>query len=200
ARLDVAFWEKLLGKQMEAEVDDIVRKVLFKGGEDNTISEDKVSTNLREAYRNRGRLSEIVQRELQHLVGRWGVSVREVALDFYITNPEILRGLRGSEPFKLELERERERYEAHADNEAYRIRATGKATAARIRELVQEVKEAEPELQPDSIEEIVVSALLAEAFEDSESLIDGTPAGRRPAPGGSGPASPPDASRNGKAR
>jgi hypothetical protein len=46
ARLDVAFWEKLLAKQMSAEVDDIVRKVVFNSDVWIDILQDYEQDNL----------------------------------------------------------------------------------------------------------------------------------------------------------
>lgn len=60
ARLDVAFWEKLLARQLAHEVDDIVREVIF--------AETKSATD---AYQKRQHISREVFRRLNELTQRW---------------------------------------------------------------------------------------------------------------------------------
>jgi hypothetical protein len=189
ARLDVAFWEKLLVRQMKEEVDDVVRQVLFRESvlverQGSTTDEsstagleseakvfykwgiieplpDGLSQNLELAYKNRIGLALKVQKELQKLVERWGVHVKGVALESFEVDPMILRGLKGDAPFQGELDRERRKREGEARSEALRIRETGTARADTIRILIEEVKKTHPELDSIDVAEIVKAALLA---------------------------------------
>lgn len=165
ARLDVAFWEKLLSRQMGEEVEDIVRRVLFKGGEDSTEPHEKVSLNLEAAYKNRTRIADMVERELQQVVQRWGVKIHEVTIDFIKPDKDVLKGLRG-DPLDKDLEKSKKTAEMYAVNEAQRVRVLSEAESLRMRNLIKAVKEAEPELNPEAIKEIVVNALLSEGMED----------------------------------
>ena len=165
ARLDVAFWEKLLSRQMGEEVEDIVRRVLFKGGEDSTEPHEKVSLNLEAAYKNRTRIADMVERELQQVVQRWGVKIHEVTIDFIKPDKDVLKGLRG-DPLDKDLEKSKKTAEMYSVNEAQRVRVLSEAESLRMRNLIKAVKEAEPELNPEAIKEIVVNALLSEGMED----------------------------------
>jgi hypothetical protein len=162
ARLDVAFWEKLLARQMGAEVDDIVRKVLFKKG---------VVSNIVEAYDERDDLSRAARRELQELVGRWGVTVHTIALDFYVVDKGIMGAIKGGpEAFDKELVREQKKRRSQAESDALEIELTGKATNQRIRELIDKIQEAHPEMTSADIAEIVKSALLSGAIDEESDL------------------------------
>jgi hypothetical protein len=185
ARLDVAFWEKLLVRQMKEEVDDVVRQVLFREsvlverqGESSTGGlegegrvfykwgiidpiPDGLSQNLELAYKNRISLANKVQKELQKLVERWGVHVKGLALESFEVDPIILRGLKGDAPLQGELDRERRKREGEARSEALRIRETGTARAETIRILIEQVKSTHPDLDSIDVAEIVKAALLA---------------------------------------
>jgi regulator of protease activity HflC (stomatin/prohibitin superfamily) len=177
ARLDVAFWEKLLAKQMESEVDDIVRAVVFReppAAADHTLldrdgspmKEDLLKAargSVLEAYLDRVRLSGEVLSELRVLVSRWGVTVTHLDLDFYKLRDDIIKGIR-SGGLPGELEREQKKQRSIADNEAYYIDAVGRKEAAieaqRVRDLIDALSEQLGDrLTPAMIEEIVVSAL-----------------------------------------
>lgn len=179
ARLNVAFWEKLLAKQMSEEVDDIVRKVLFKKGSVN---------NIVEAYNERDDLSRAVKRELQELVGRWGVTVQEIALDYYIIDREAVKRIKGGpNAVDQEIEREKKRRKGEAEAEAMRIELAGRATNERIRQLIDLLRSSHPDMKPEQIAEIVSSVLLSDALEDdgeSDKLLSGpSPVGLLSPPG-----------------
>jgi regulator of protease activity HflC (stomatin/prohibitin superfamily) len=179
ARLNVAFWEKLLAKQMSEEVDDIVRKVLFKKG---SVS------NIVEAYNERDDLSRAVKRELQELVGRWGVTVQEIALDYYIIDREAVKRIKGGpNAVDQEIEREKKKRKGEAEAEAMRIELAGRATNERIRQLIELLRTSHPDMKPEQIAEIVSSVLLSDALEDdgeSDKLLSGpSPVGLLSPPG-----------------
>jgi regulator of protease activity HflC (stomatin/prohibitin superfamily) len=158
ARLNVAFWEKLLAKQMGEEVDDIVRKVLFKKGSVN---------NIVEAYNERDDLSRAVKRELQELVDRWGVTIREIALDYYIIDREAVKRIKGGpNAVDQEIEREKKKRRGEAEAEAMRIELAGRATNERIRQLIDLLRTSYPDLKPEQIADIVGTVLLSDALED----------------------------------
>jgi hypothetical protein len=162
ARLDVAFWEKLLSRQMSAEVDDIVRETLFTEGNAN---------NMLEAYNDREKLSVDVRRALQKLVERWGVTVRALALNYYVVDKEAIGRLRaGPESFDQEIKREQKKRLGEAESEAERIKLTGKSSNERIRDLIDQLSKVEPAIKSEDIAEIVKGALLSGALDDESSL------------------------------
>lgn len=175
ARLDVAFWERLLSRQMSEEVEDIVRRILFKGGEETTEPSEKVSLNLEAAYKNRTRIAKMVEAALRPVVQRWGVEVVEVAIDFIQADKDVLKGLKG-DPLDKDLEKTKKTAEAFAVNEAQRVRVLSEAEAQRMRNLIEAVKMAEPNLNPEAIKEIVVNALLAEGLDEEYYLTQTAPA------------------------
>ncbi len=178
ARLDVAFWEKLLARQMRAEVDDIVRKELFKKG---------AAENLVLVYEQREELSQSVESALQKLVQRWGVEVHEIALDSYKMDRAAAKRIKaGPDALLREIDNEKKRREGAAQSEAVRIQLTGNATNDRIRQLIELLKERHPSMTPEQISVIVSSALLGDALDDDNEyeklLASSAPVGLLPAP------------------
>jgi SPFH domain / Band 7 family len=161
ARLDVAFWEKLLARQMRAEVDDIVRKEIFKKG---------AAQSMVIAYEEREELSVIVQAALQELVRRWGVQIHEIALDSYKLDRMAMKRIKaGPDAFEKEILVDRKRREGVAASEATRIQLTGQASNERIRQLVELLKDRYPNMNSEQIAVIVSSALLGDSLDqDSE--------------------------------
>ncbi len=158
ARLDVAFWEKLLARQLEHEVDDIVREVVF--------AETKSAT---EAYEKRQHISQQVFHRLNKLTQRWGVVVTRVDID-YFSVPE-----------------DRFRKEGPLDKEVKRILETSKAEAQaeaeRIRNIVQVLRAEGIEITP----EIIGALLIPEWLGEIEALLpspSAKPANDRPGNGG----------------
>ena len=175
ARLDVAFWEKLLARQMAEEVDDILRAVAFNLNEEGlrpirdkagAVMKDEDANPWRgtmlEAYLDRRTLSQAVLSELRVLVGRWGVTVTHLELDLYELDKDLIARLTDNQDRKLAGEKKVQ--QALADNEAYYIETVGNKEAAvearRIRELIDAISEQfGDQLTPAVIEEIVVTAL-----------------------------------------
>jgi hypothetical protein len=162
ARLDVAFWEKLLARQMSAEVDDIVRETLFTEGNAN---------NMLEAYNDREKLSVDVRRALQKLVERWGVTVRALALNYYVVDKEAIGRLRsGPDDLDKEIKRDQKKRLGDAESEAERIKLTGRSSNERIRDLIDQLSKVQPAMKSEDIAEIVKGALLSDAFDDESDL------------------------------
>lgn len=111
ARLDVAFWEKLLARQLTHEVDDIVREVIF--------AETKSATD---AYQKRLHISREVFRRLNELTQRWGVIVSRVDIDYFSVPEDRFRSPDPDGPVKQEVKRILETSKAEAQAEAERIR------------------------------------------------------------------------------
>lgn len=111
ARLDVAFWEKLLARQLTHEVDDIVREVIF--------AETKSATD---AYQKRLHISREVFRRLNELTKRWGVVVSRVDIDYFSVPEDRFRSPDPDGPVKQEVKRILETSKAEAQAEAERIR------------------------------------------------------------------------------
>jgi regulator of protease activity HflC (stomatin/prohibitin superfamily) len=111
ARLDVAFWEKLLARQLKHEVDDIVREVIFAKTE-----------SARDAYKDRQIISNEVFHRLNELTQRWGVIVTRVDIDYFNVPEDRFRTPDPDGPVKQEVKRILETSKAEAQAEAERIR------------------------------------------------------------------------------
>jgi regulator of protease activity HflC (stomatin/prohibitin superfamily) len=175
ARLDVAFWEKLLARQMAEEVDDILRAVAFNLNEDGPLTlRDKTGAVMKdddakplrgsmlESYLARRTLSEAVLSELRVLVSRWGVNVTHLDLDLYELDKDQIGKITDNPERKLAKEAKEK--QAQADNDAYYVRQVGREEAAieaqRMRAMIDALTERlGDQLSPAVIEEIVVTAL-----------------------------------------
>lgn len=166
ARLDVAFWEKLLGRQLREEVDDIVREVIFAETKSAVI-----------AYQERQRISREVFRRLNELINRWGVTVNRVDIDYFEVPEDRFRS---ANP-EATIERETRMREIEAEREARRIRVTSEAEAQaeaeRVRGIVRALRDEGVEISPEMISAI----LLPDWSVEAEALL--------PPPGGAKPAS-----------
>jgi hypothetical protein len=179
-QLDPAFWERLLAKQMTAEVDDIIRAVVFNLAEaeprpslrdkaGKPMDEDSPEVKMLrgtmlEAYLDRRVLSEAVLRELQVLVRRWGVTVTHLDLDLYRLNPETFGRLMQNQD--RDLARDQKTRQAEAANDAHYIETVSKkeidAEAQRISALIAALRaELDRDLPPKVLEEILVTAIRA---------------------------------------
>ena len=63
---------------------------------------------------------------------------------------------------------EKKKREARAENDAFHIGKTGTKRAETIRTLIEQVKQAHPEMESIDVAEIVKAALLAGAYDDAE--------------------------------
>jgi regulator of protease activity HflC (stomatin/prohibitin superfamily) len=176
ARRDVIFWERLLHHQMELEVDDIVRAVIY-----NNV----VAQNALEIYTNREALAEMVRERLSKLVERWGVSIINLEIERIDVNQDIFRGI--NKAFVREDETTLKRIEA--EREATRIVLTGEAQAEseakRVEKLVSAVQKAGIDLSPADLREIVIDALRASSDMGFEGVF-ARPTSEPPAPRPSG--------------
>ncbi|MCS6841155.1 MAG: SPFH domain-containing protein [Roseiflexus sp.] len=145
ARLDVAFWEKLLARQLAHEVDDIVREVIF--------AETKSATD---AYQKRQHISREVFRRLNELTQRWGVVVTRVDIDYFSVPEDRFRSPDPDGPVKQEVKRILETSKAEAQ-----------AEAERIRNIVRVLREEGIEISP----EIVGALLIPEWTSEIEALL-----------------------------
>ncbi|MCS6940756.1 MAG: SPFH domain-containing protein [Roseiflexaceae bacterium] len=145
ARLDVAFWEKLLARQLAHEVDDIVREVIF--------AETKSATD---AYQKRQHISREVFRRLNELTQRWGVVVTRVDIDYFSVPEDRFRSPDPDGPVKQEVKRILETSKAEAQ-----------AEAERIRNIVRVLREEGIEISP----EIIGALLIPEWTGEIEALL-----------------------------
>ncbi len=145
ARLDVAFWEKLLARQLTHEVDDIVREVIF--------AETKSATD---AYQKRLHISREVFRRLNELTQRWGVIVSRVDIDYFSVPEDRFRSPDPDGPVKQEVKRILETSKAEAQ-----------AEAERIRQIVRVLREEGIEIAP----EIIGALLIPEWTGEVEPLL-----------------------------
>lgn len=152
ARLDVAYWEKLLNRQMSAEVEDCVRTIIFK----NVVAQNAI-----EIYNKRDALAELIAERLTEAVQRWGIEVLSLDFEKVDVNPDVVRGInkqsgREDETLLKKIEAERD---------ATRIRLTGEAQAEiearRVAAMVSALKETGVDMTPELLREIVVDAIHA---------------------------------------
>jgi len=177
ARQDVRFWEKLLGKQMELEVEDSVREVVYNNEITNTKSANtepanteaanteaankEIAKNPMEVYQQREVLAGMARERLSKLVSRWGVEIH--ALEFERVDVDFAIIQRLNKDFIRKDDTELK--EIEAKREATRIKLTGeaqaKAEAMRVAEMVQALKESGVELSANELRDIVLDAIRA---------------------------------------
>ncbi len=168
ARLDVAFWEKLLGRQMADETSNIIRERIF--------SEDAGIENVASAYINRNGLADHVTSQLQKAVGRWGVTILNVEFDAYAINGDALKAARqGPTSLDIELEKEKKRRKYDSEAEALRIELSGRAEAEsearRISLIISELQRLDVPITPKLLEEIAIAAIRSAADAPLESAF-----------------------------
>jgi hypothetical protein len=148
ALLDPAFWEKLLGAQMQHEGKEIAREVFH---------QNNVAQNALEIYRNRRDLASIIRERLATYVQRWGVSIDLLEIDSIKVDREIIRGINK----KSIRDEETEVKEIEANRDATRIRAVlgaeVDAEAKRVTAIIAALKDSGVEITPD----LVVKAITA---------------------------------------
>jgi SPFH domain / Band 7 family len=152
ARQDITFWEKLLGNQMELEVEDIVREVVY----NNAFAQNPM-----EVYQRREDLASLVQDRLRKLVSRWGVEIDALEFERVEIDPATLQRLNKANIRLDNIEQKK----SDAEGEAAWIERTGaaqaKAEAMRVAEMVQALKESGVELSANDLREIVIDAIRA---------------------------------------
>lgn len=141
ARTNVRFWETLLSKQMEAEVDDAARIVVREYEKPHA------------AFLAYEEVAQKIQEGLKEHVNRWGVIIERVVIDRWILPDQAWPPRRG--------EKEEEEYKQTVN--AQRIRslqeAQSQAEADRVRRLISAVREAGIEDISDALlEDIIISA------------------------------------------
>lgn len=157
ARRDVTFWERLIGRQLQLELEDIVREVIYEN-----------ATNAVDAYQRREVLAEETSRRLNELVSRWGVSITMLEFDRVDVDGERFKALN----LDRFLEREAKIKRAEAEREATRIRLTleaeAQAEAERVATMVRMLRDSGVDLSPEQLEKIVITAIRA----SSESVME----------------------------
>jgi regulator of protease activity HflC (stomatin/prohibitin superfamily) len=145
ARLDIDFWERLLKKQMENEVDDIVRRVVFGTAPSAVV-----------AWRSRADLSRLVLEHLRSITKEWGIEVIHVELDSFDVPEDRFRN---ADPEGKE-EREDKRREREAKRDAQQIQITGEAEAEiearRVHRIIEALKAADVKITPEVIAAILM--------------------------------------------
>jgi regulator of protease activity HflC (stomatin/prohibitin superfamily)/uncharacterized membrane protein YhaH (DUF805 family) len=162
ARLDVTFWEKLLSRQMKAEVDDIVREVVY----DNPFAQNPI-----EVYQRREDLAEIVRTHLSAAVSRWGVELTGLVFEHVEVSREVAQSFN-----KVRMREEQAiDKEEQAKSEATRIKLLGDAQAdaqsRRVMRLVQALKASGVQLSDEALRNIVIDAIYASADVNMEGAI-----------------------------
>jgi len=150
ARLDISFWEQLLNRQMRADVDAVVRDVLY----DNLFAQNPI-----EVQGKRLDVEETIRDHLQHRINNWGGEVLGLNIDRIEVNADVRKAIMKSAG-RLD---ETELKELEAQRDATRIRyvlgAEVDAEAERVRAIVAALKESGVEITPD----LLVKALTATA-------------------------------------
>jgi hypothetical protein len=179
ARQNPAFWERLLGKQMCHEGEEIARDVFHT---------NVYTQNALDLYNNRRDVAEDIMMRLNEHVQRWGVKVQRLDIDFVKVDRDILRAI--NKKTAQDTETEDKRIEAMRD--ATRIdlvlEAEVNAEAKRVSAILAALKDAGVELTP----ELVVGAINAASdwqMEGDFSLLTQNPLPTPPSPA---PAKPPE--------
>jgi hypothetical protein len=152
ARLDVTFWEKLLSRQMRAEVDDIVREVVY----DNPFAQNPI-----EVYARREDLAEMVRDRLSKAVDRWGVALTGLVFERIDVNPDVMKSINKANIRLDSIEQKKSDAEGEAAWIERTREAQAKADAQRVVEIVRALKADGIDLTPDDIRDIVIDAMRA---------------------------------------
>lgn len=156
ARMDIVFWERLFGRQLQIDVSQAARDVVFSG-------EYPRIQNAPEAYEQRVELGKAIEDRLNEFLGRWGAQVTSFELEHFEVSDERFRALN----MERIIERETRMKQLEAEREATRIRITNEAEAAaeakRIELVVRALQDAGVTLSAEIIEEIVISAIRSSA-------------------------------------
>jgi regulator of protease activity HflC (stomatin/prohibitin superfamily) len=157
ARRDVTFWERLIGRQLDLELEDIVREVIYQH-----------AANAVDAYQRREVMAEETYRRLNELVSRWGVTISMLEFDRVDVDGERFRAMN----LDRTLEREAKINRAEAERDATRIKLTleaeAEAEAERVATMVRMLRDSGVDLSPEDLEKIVISAIRA----SSEAVLE----------------------------
>jgi len=181
ARRNPAFWERLLGNQMQHEAEEITREVFH---------HNSFAQNVLEIYRNRADLAQDIRERLNSYVKRWGVRAGLLEIDSVKFDREILRGI-NKVAFRQD---ETELKELEAKRDATRILnvlgAEVTVEAERVKAIIAALKDSGVEVTPD----LVVRAMTATSdwqMEGDFSLLTQQPPAPPPAPAPAKPAEKP---------
>jgi len=162
ARLDVAFWENLLNSQMKAEVDDIVRAVIF----DNAFAQNPL-----EVAAKRTDLSDTVCEQLRKHVSRWGVDLIDLEIERVEINPDVMKSINKAN-IRIDTTEEKR---LEAEREATRVALVGGAQAGveatRVTKIVEVLQSSGIDLSTDDLRRIVTDAIHAAAEANLESIL-----------------------------
>jgi hypothetical protein len=143
-----AFWERLLGAEMQHEAEEVTRAIFHQ----NTFAQNAI-----EIYRSRLDLAEEIRERLNQQVRRWGARVQLLQIDSVKFDRELLRSINR----KTVLENETELKEIEAKRDATRIDlvlgAEVNVEAKRVMAIIQALRNAGVEITP----ELVVQAIRA---------------------------------------
>lgn len=149
AKTDIQFWERLLGWQIDEDVDDVVRKGVYNYNYEEIRNNERVlkqGATAVDAYIARDELADQICALLEERTQRYGVDILQLELEHFEVDKT-----RFGKP------------NADAEREAARIRTVREAETVaeteRIRRLVHTLQEANVPLTPQLIEDIVVSAV-----------------------------------------
>lgn len=149
APLDVNFWEQLLHRLMNEELDDIVRHVVF--------NQTEIKRPI-QAYAQRELLASQVRSELDVYVSRRGIIVNELRLEFLGVPEEKFRN-----PYDVDqLARESGLERVKAEREATRLRellaAAAEVEKQRLQQIIEALHRAEVEVTPDVLKDAIRAA------------------------------------------
>jgi regulator of protease activity HflC (stomatin/prohibitin superfamily) len=146
ARKEVVFWERLLNRQIQAEVDDILHRVVF-GSAQNPVEVSAQRRDIRATARE----------ELQEHISRWGVKILDLEFQRVDVSSEVRRAINKARV----LQDDTELRQLEAERDAARIRAVLGAEvdveSARIKAIITALKESGVEITP----EVVIGAINA---------------------------------------
>ena len=169
---DAAFWERLLGAQMQHEGKEIAREIFH---------QNNVAQNAVEIYRSRRDLAAVIRERLAGYVQRWGVVIELLEIDSVKFDREILKGINKISVRQEETDLKRIEAERDATRIDLVLGAEVKAEAERVKAIVAALRESGVEVTPD----LIVKAITATSdwqMEGDFSLLTQQPPPIAPAP------------------
>lgn len=149
ARLDVMFWEQLLNRRMQHDIEDVVREVIY----DNGFAQNPI-----EVQSSRLDLTEAIGDALKDRVRQWGGDILALNLDRVEINPEVRKAI-NKMAGRLE---ETEVKELEAKRDAYRIRevlgAEVEIEAARVRAIIDALQSANIPIDAEVLKALTVTS------------------------------------------
>jgi hypothetical protein len=142
ARRNPAFWERLLGKQMLHEAEEISREI---------VHQNPFAQTILDIYNNRHDVAQAIKERLNPYVSRWGVHASLLEIDSVKFDRDIAKGINKASVRQDETDLR----ELEARRDAYRIRtvlgAESDVEGERIKAVITALKESGVDITPELV-------------------------------------------------